>query len=107
MLRPREQHIAGPPVGEAARVWQQTPAFTGQYGRRAGVEGSFTQANRRSDLRHARYIGLAKTHLQHVLTAVAINLIRVLAWLAEVPRATTRTSPFAALMAQPPTGCHW
>ena len=77
------------------------------YARRAGVEGSFTQANRRSDLRHARYIGLAKTHLQHILTAVAINLVRVLAWLADVPRAITRTTPFAALMAQTSTGSHW
>ena len=103
MLRPQEQHIAL----QAARAWQATADFKATYTRRAGVEGSFTQANRRSDLRHARYIGVAKTHLQHVLTAVAINLIRGLAWLADVPRATTRTSPFAALMAQPPTGCHW
>jgi transposase len=103
MLRPQEQHIAL----QAARAWQETADFKATYARRAGVEGSFTQANRRSDLRHARYIGVAKTHLQHILTAVAINLIRVLAWLADVPRATTRTSPFAALMAQTPTGCHW
>ncbi len=50
--------------------------------------------------------GIVKTHAQHILTAVALNLIRVLAWLADVPRATTRTSPFAALMARTPTGCH-
>ncbi len=102
MLRPQEQ----PSALQAARAWQETADFKATYARRAGVEGSCTQANRRSDLRHARYIGRAKTHLQHILTAVAINLIRVLAWLAEVPRATTRTSPFAALMAQTPTGCH-
>ncbi len=45
---------------------------------------------------------IAKTHLHNVLTAVALNLLRVLAWLAEVPRATTRTSPFARLMAASP-----
>ena len=98
MLRPREQHIAL----QAARVWQQTPEFKGQYARRAGVEGSFTQANRRSDLRHARYVGLAKTRLQHVITTVALNLLRVIAWLTEIPRAETRISPFTALRASSP-----
>jgi transposase len=36
-------------------------------------------------------------HLQHVLTAAAINLKRVLAWWEEIPRAKTRNSAFAAL----------
>lgn len=98
MLRPREQHLAL----LAARRWQATPEFKAQYRRRAGVEGSFTQANRRSGLRHARYVGLTKTHGQHVMTAVAINLLRVMAWLTEVPRAGTRTSPCSALMLSSP-----
>ena len=95
-IRPREQHEAI----QQARARQQTPEFHAQYARRAGVEGTFTQSNRHSDLRHARYIGLAKVHLQHLITAIALNLMRAIAWLAEVPRATTRTSAFAALMAQ-------
>jgi transposase len=98
MLRPREQHLAL----LAARAWQETSAFKEQYSRRAGVEGTFTQANRRGDLRHTRYIGLAKTHLQNVIIAVALNLLRILAWLGEVPRAATRTSPFARLMMASP-----
>jgi len=77
-----------------------TPEFQAKYARRAGVEGTFTQGNRHSDLRHARYIGLAKVHLQHLITAIALNLVRAIAWLTEVPRATTRTSAFAALMAR-------
>lgn len=52
---------------------------------------------RRSDLRWCRYIGLAKTHLQHVLTAAAINLLPLNAWWASAPRAKTRRSRFAAL----------
>src|SRR6266496_5031533 len=68
----------------------------------AGVEGTFTQGNHHSDLRHARYIGLAKVHLQHLITAIALNLVRAIAWLSEVPRAQTRTSAFAALMVQTP-----
>lgn len=100
-LHPREQHIAL----QKARVWQESEEFRGLYARRAGVEGTFTQGNRRSDLRHARYIGQAKTHLQNLLTAIAINLVRVYAWLSKVPRSTTRTSPFAALMAREPALC--
>ncbi len=50
-----------------------------------------------SGLRRSRYIGLARTHLQHVITAAALNLVRVMDWLAEVPEATTRKSRFAAL----------
>jgi hypothetical protein len=46
--------------------------------------------------------GIVKTHLQNVLIAVALNLLRILAWLGEVPRATTRTSPFARLMMASP-----
>jgi len=43
--------------------------------------------------------GIVKSHLQHILIAVAINLVGVVAWVREIPRATTRTSPFAALVA--------
>jgi hypothetical protein len=48
-------------------------------------------------LRQTRYQGLEKTHLQHVAIAAAINIDRIVAWLDERPRATTRTSRFAAL----------
>jgi transposase len=43
------------------------------------------------------HIGLARVHLQHILTGAAINLVRVGAWLLDIPRAKTRTSRFAAL----------
>ncbi len=52
-------------------------------------------------LRRARYIGLAKAHLQHVLTAAAMNLSRLGSWLAGTPRARTRQSAFVRLMAMP------
>jgi Transposase DDE domain len=47
--------------------------------------GLTAQASRLCDLHHARYRGLAKTHLQHVLTALAINLVRVDACSPEPP----------------------
>lgn len=95
-IRPREQHQAI----QETRARQQTAEFQATYARRAGIEGTFNQGNHHSDLRHARYIGLAKVHLQHLLTAIALNLVRAIAWLAEMPRAQTRTSAFAALMAE-------
>jgi len=56
-IRPREQHEAH----QVARARQQTPEFTQQYAKRAGVEGAISQGVRRSDLRRTRYMGLAKT----------------------------------------------
>src|SRR5262245_27641624 len=61
----------------AARQREQTQAFALAYAQRAGVESAHAQALRRCDLRRSRYVGLSKTHLQHVLTAVALNLVRV------------------------------
>jgi transposase len=65
--------------------------------KRAGIEGTISQATRSFDLRRSRYIGLAKTHLQHVATAAAINLTRLADWLMDNPTAQTRLSSFAAL----------
>jgi hypothetical protein len=76
-------------------------AFAAQYRRRAGVEGTLSVGVRAMHLRRSRYIGLAKTHLRHVLTAAAINLARLGAWLAGEPLARTRQSAFVRLMAQP------
>ena len=73
--------------------------FRASYAARAGIEGTHAQAIRRCGLRRCRYVGLAKTHLQHVLTAAAINLVRVAEWLAGTPVARTRCSRFAALQA--------
>jgi len=81
----------------AARLRQETPAYKEVYARRAGVEGTLAQGIRVSDLRHSRYRGLARTHLQQIIIAVALNLLRTLAWLHDVPRAPTRISRFAAL----------
>jgi hypothetical protein len=45
-----------------------------QSQRHAGVEGTLSQAVRSYGLRYARYWGAAKTHLQHVATAAALNI---------------------------------
>jgi transposase len=94
-IRPEAQYHAL----RAARQRERSPAFAALYGLRAGVEGTISQAVRVYRLRRTRYIGLAKTHLGHILTAVAVNLLRIGAWLAGVPRAKTRHSAFVTLMA--------
>lgn len=80
-----------------ARAQQDTEAFKQRYKKRAGVEGTISQGVRAFDLRKTRYIGLAKTHLQHCLSAAAINLVRLAHWFDGIAPAQTRTSAFAAL----------
>lgn len=94
-LHPRAEHEAL----QAARQRQQTPEFKTCYAVRAGVEGTMSQSAYALGMRRARYIGEAKTHLQHVVTAAAMNLTRAIAWIWEVPRSRTRRSAFAALAA--------
>jgi transposase len=92
-LQARDQHEAL----RAARERQATPTFRERYAPRAGIEATHAQAVRRCGLRCSRYLGLAKTHLQHVVTAVAVNLVRLGEWWAGRAKAPTRRSHFAAL----------
>ena len=48
-------------------------------------------------VRRSRYIGLAKTQLQMLATAAAINLPRVYDWLTQVPHSLTHITLFANL----------
>lgn len=82
---------------QARRQSQQTPEFLKIYHQRAGVEATLSQGIRRTSLRRSRYIGLAKTHLQHILIATALNFVRLNAWLNDVPIAKTRISRFKKL----------
>jgi hypothetical protein len=94
-LPPRAEHEAL----KAARGQFTTEAGRRRYARRAGIEGTLSQGVRAFGLRRSRYRGLARTHLQHVATAAAVNLARLGAWFDAIPRAATRTSRFAALAA--------
>ena len=94
-VRPRDQYAAL----QTARARETTAEFRAEYSRRAGIEGTISQGVRAFDLRRSRYAGQAKTHLQHVATAAAINLVRMSSWLMDKPREQTRTSAFVKLMA--------
>ncbi len=82
----------------AARERERTEDFVEEYARRAGIEGTLSRGIRTCDLRRTRYTGLARVHLGHVLTAVALNFLRLGEWFADVPRTKTRRSPFTLLM---------
>ncbi len=94
-VRPAAQHTAL----HKAREREKTDDFAEQYARRAGVEGTISQGVRAFDMRQARYLGLAKTHLQQVLTAAVMNIARALHWFAGDEPTQTRASAFAKLHA--------
>jgi hypothetical protein len=79
------------------RADQATDSGKEHYALRAGVEGTMAQTSSRCDVHRARYRGLARTHLQHVLTATALNLVRTDAWLSGIPTAGAWTSRLTRL----------
>lgn len=92
-LRPKREHE----LLQSIRVQQETDEWKNIYNTRAGVEGTISQGVRAFGLRKARYTGLAKVQLQHILSAAAINVVRMVAWLQGMPHAKTRISRFAVL----------
>jgi transposase len=92
-VRPQEQYEAL----QAARQRQTTKAFKQHYALRSGIEATMSQGVRAFGLRRSRYIGLNKTHLQHLGIAAAINLVRMVAWLDGDELAPTRVSAYQRL----------
>lgn len=85
---PRDLHHAL----ATARTQQATDSWQDKYKLRAGVEGTINQALDITGIRHARYRGLPKTRLQHLFSAIAVNLVRLHAWWTELPLPPARTS---------------
>ena len=83
---------------QAARARDSQADWPLLYNQRAGIEGTRSQGVRGFGLRRSRYVGLAKTHLQHVFIAAAMNLSRIVNWLNEVPLAQTRQAAFERLI---------
>lgn len=92
-LRPREIHEAQ----IAARTAQTSEQWKTEYATRAGVEGTMYQATTTTGVRHARYLGIDKTRLEHNIAAAAINLIRLDAYLTGKPLDRGHTSHLARL----------
>lgn len=82
-----------------ARKRQTTQEFKERYAKRAGIEGTISQGVRAFDLRVSRYLGIQKTHVQHLLAATAMNVVRLFQWqMGETP-SSPYISRFAALAA--------
>lgn len=92
-LRSRELHEAV----TAARARQTTDQWKATYAARAGVEGTMRQTTHVTGIRTARYRGLPKTALEHVIAATAVNLIRLEAYWTGRPLDRTRSSHLARL----------
>lgn len=72
-LRPKAEYQAL----QSVRQQQQTTDLKKLYDVRAGVEGTLSQGIQVIGLRQARYVGLFKVRLQHLLSAVALNIVRM------------------------------
>jgi len=90
---PRRQQEAQ----QRIRAEQSTSDWRQRYALRCGVESLIAQASRLSDVHHARSRGKPKTFLQHTLTAMALNLIRLDAWLTGAATTGSWTSRLARL----------
>ncbi len=82
----------------AARQREKTWEYKRQYQRRSGIEGTISQSVRGFGMRRSRYIGAAKTQLQNLMTATAVNFVRLNNWFNEVPIAQTRQPLFARVI---------
>lgn len=92
-LQPQAAHQAL----QRQRALQQTPEFRQAYALRSGVEATISQAVRRLPLRQSRYRGLSKVQLQQVMTATALNCLRLYDYVQGEPRGTTWLSHLTRL----------
>src|SRR6266540_2416117 len=90
---PRRITIHPEPVHQARMTDQRvqdSDQWRTTYNVRAGVEGTVSQAVRGPDLRHARYRGLPKTHVQNVIIGMALNITRLGAYFNTKPQPARR-----------------
>ncbi|RBM17682.1 hypothetical protein DEH69_14720 [Streptomyces sp. PT12] len=75
------------------RADQQDAEWKRLYASRSGVEGTMNEFVNGHRTRRCRYHGIAKTHVQHILTAIAVNIERL----------SERDPHDSAYRARPPT----
>ncbi|MFF1504990.1 transposase [Streptomyces sp. NPDC058316] len=75
------------------RTEQQTPEWKARCAVCSGVEGTINEFAHGRGMRRCRYRGQPKAHLQHVLTAIAVNIERL----------GTRSVPQETPSPRPPT----
>ncbi|MGK5532082.1 IS1182 family transposase [Streptomyces sp. URMC 129] len=79
-------------VQAEARAEQQTPEWKERYAMRAGVESTINEFVHGHGMRQSRYRSKGKAHVQHVLTAIAVNLERISAQLPPTPKRQPRSA---------------
>ena len=62
------------------RAYEKTPAFQELYRFRAGIEGTMSQLDRKTGLKHLRVRGLAAVSFCATLKAAGLNLLRAVAF---------------------------
>lgn len=62
------------------RAYEKTPEFQSDYRFRAGIEGTMSQLDRKTGLKHLRVRGLAAVSFCATLKAVGINILRAVAF---------------------------
>jgi transposase len=72
-IRPKDSYLAR----KARREREQTVEYVREAARRPGIEATISQGVRVLRLRWSRYVGLARTHLSHVLTATGLTDLRI------------------------------
>ncbi|WP_416983323.1 IS1182 family transposase [Streptomyces sp. T028] len=77
-------------IQSQVRKDQKTSNWQRRFAIRAGCEATVSETVHAHGLRHCRYRGLAKTHVQHVLTAAGTNIVRLSEYF---PPGTTPASP--------------
>ncbi|MEU9891475.1 transposase [Sphaerisporangium sp. NPDC051011] len=90
-LLPRPQQE----IQTRVRAEQQTQQWRARYAIRAGCEATVSETVHAHGLRHCRYLGLAMTHVQHVLTVAGTNIIRLSQY--DTPRSKRPATPFQRL----------
>jgi hypothetical protein len=60
-----------------ARAQSLTPDWRERYARRSGIEGTVNEFAHGHGIRRCRYRSHDKAHVQHVLTAIAVNIERL------------------------------
>ena len=85
---------------EAVQAQEKSAEFALECAQRAGIEVAYSQGVRSMKLHRARYVGLAKTRLEHTFVGGTNNLVRIGNWLIGVPFAKTRKSSFVKLTTQ-------
>ncbi|CAL9651465.1 hypothetical protein C1708_33355 [Streptomyces sp. DH-12] len=77
------------PLQATNRTDQQDPRWKRLYATRSSIEGTICELVNAHRAHRSRYHGHRKTHIQHVLTGIAINIERLASRAHHRPRGLT------------------